>query len=460
VIGKRRGSHYVHRRSEDWVKLKCVKRQEFVIGGFTWPDESRNDPGIGALLVGQYDAQGQLQYAGKVGTGYTGEVSARLRARLDSIAQPKRPFAGTTGHDKHATWVRPALVCEVAYNEWPAGGSLRHASFKGLREDKPAEAVNRELALAAPVPKPRARAPAKSTASDQSVKVTHADRVIDPSSGITKGDVARYYAQIAPWALPHLKRRHVYVVRFPEGIQGVRIFQQHPGGLKGLKGTDPALWPGHEPAISIETAQDLVAVAQMDGIELHTWNSTAEAILLPDQMIFDLDPGEQVPWAHVQEAAVLTRTLLAELGLQCWLKTTGGKGLHVMVPLKPELDYPTVKAFSQRVVQHMARAIPQRFVAKSGGSNRVGRIFIDYLRNGQSQSTAAAFSARARPGLGVSMTVSWDELASIRSGAEWDIFTAVERCSAMKADPWAGYWKSRQSLRPALEMMDRTAVNA
>jgi bifunctional non-homologous end joining protein LigD len=285
------------------------------------------------------------------------------------------------------------------------------------------------------------------------MKITHATRVIDRSTGLTKGDLARYYAEIAPWALPQLRGRHVYVARFPEGIEGVRIFQQHPQGMKGLKGTDPALWPGHEPAISIESVEDLLAVAQMDGIELHTWNSTADAILLPDRMIFDLDPGEQVPWEQVQEAALLTRTLLQELGLKSWLKTTGGKGLHVVVPLKPEHDYPTVKAFSGRVVRHMARTIPQRFVAKSGSSNRVGRVFIDYLRNGQSQSTVAAFSARARPGLGVSVTVAWEELPEIAGGAEWNIATALARCAKLKRDPWAGYWRSAQSLTAAMAAM-------
>jgi bifunctional non-homologous end joining protein LigD len=187
VIGKRRGSIYVQRRSDDWIKLKCVQRQEFVIGGFTWPDDSR-PAGIGALLVGQVDAAGKLQYAGKVGTGFTGEVSAALRQRLDAMAVKQRPFAGPTGHDRHATWVPPELVCEVTYNEWPEGGSLRHASFKGLREDKPAQAVERERPM------------------HELVKVTHGSRVIDPSTGLTKLDVARYYAEVAPWVLPHGRR--------------------------------------------------------------------------------------------------------------------------------------------------------------------------------------------------------------------------------------------------------------
>jgi bifunctional non-homologous end joining protein LigD len=441
IIGKRRGSLYVSRRSDDWIKLPCVQRQEFVIGGYTWPDESRNDPGIGALLVGQVDAGGLLKYSGKVGTGFTWDMSAQLRQRLDALAQPNRPFAGSTGHDRHATWVRPELVCEVAYREWPEGGSLRAASFKGLRQDKPGTAVIREVAVAP--------APAKVS----QVKITHGDRVMDPSSGLTKLDLVRYYADVAAWALPHVKGRHVYVARFPDGIEGVRIFQQHPEGMEGLRGTDPALWSGHEPAIAIDSAEDLVAAAQLSVVELHTWNSTAEAIKHPDRVIFDLDPGEGVPWAHVQEAALLTRAMLSELGLRSWLKTTGGKGLHVVVPLIPEVDYATAKAFTQSVVQHMARTIPARFVAKAGSSNRKEKIFIDFLRNGQSQSTAAAFSARARPGLPVSMPIAWEQLPGVKSGAEWDIVGAVPYLQRLKSDPWAGYWKANQSLPAAIEAL-------
>jgi bifunctional non-homologous end joining protein LigD len=433
VIGKRRGSLYVNRRSDDWIKLKCVKREEFVVGGYTWPDESRNDPGLGALLVGQMH-DGALRYAGKVGTGFTGEMSARLRQRLDSIAQKKRPFDGPTGHDRHATWVRPELVCEVTYNEWPQGGSLRHASFKRLREDKAA------VALTA---KP----------SHELLKVTHGSRVIDPSTGLTKLDLVRYYAQVAPWALPHLKGRPAYIRRAPAGIHERMLFQQHPEGVRGLRGTDPALWAGHDPAIAFETAEDLVAAAQIGMVELHTWNSTAKAIDKPDRLVFDLDPGEGVAWPAVQEGALLLRSLLEEMGLKSWLKTTGGKGLHLFVPVKPEHDYDSAKDFTQSVVEHMARTIPQRFVAKSGPRNRKGRIFIDFLRNGWVQSTAEAYSARARPGLGVSMPVSWDELGTITSGAHWNITTAAAHLDGLKADPWAGYWKAKQSLTGALRAL-------
>jgi len=361
------------------------------------------------------------------------------------MAVRKRPFAGSTGHDRHATWVQPELVCEVTYNEWPEGGSLRHASFKGLREDKPAPAVQRETA------KPATAAPAP-----QLRMVTHGSRVIDPTSGLTKLDLVRYYVEVAPWLLPHLRGRPAYIRRAPLGIAEPMVFLQHPEGLRGLRGTDPALWPGHDPAIAFDSVDDLFAAAQLGMIEVHTWNSTARAIAQPDRLVFDLDPGEDVAWPQVQEAALLVRTLLQELGLQSWLKTTGGKGLHLWVPLQPAWDYDTAKDFCEAVVQHMARTIPQRFVAKLGPRNRIGRVFIDYLRNGWVQSTAEAFSARARPGLGVSMPVAWDELPRLRGGDHWNIVSAIEHLAQLPGDPWAAYWTTAQDLGPAMDRLGFT----
>jgi bifunctional non-homologous end joining protein LigD len=215
------------------------------------------------------------------------------------------------------------------------------------------------------------------------------------------------------------------------------------------------LWPGHAELLEISDAKALVACAQMNVLEFHTWNSTAKNIDKPDRIVFDLDPGEGTPWQHVQEAATLVRAMLEQLGLESWLKTSGGKGLHVVVPLAPRLDYDTVKGFSQAVVQHLARTIPTRFVAKSGPKNRVGKLFVDYLRNGHGATTAAAFSARSRPGLGVSMPVAWEQLGELKSGAQWTITTAREYLSFQKQDPWSEYWETRQSLKAAMKMLGR-----
>jgi len=288
-----------------------------------------------------------------------------------------------------------------------------------------------------------------------SVKVSNAERVIDPSTGLKKLDLVRYYESVAEWMLPHLKGRPVALVRGPTGITGELFFQKHDDKLSiaGLRELDPAYWPGHPPMLEVPTADALVSAAQMNVIEFHTWNSTTRQIDKPDRIVFDLDPGEGVTWARVQEAALLTRTLLEELGLKAWLKTSGGKGLHVVVPLAPRLDYDTVKGFSQAVVQHLAQTVPSRFVAKSGASNRVGKVFVDYLRNGLGATTAAAFSARARPGLGVSMPVSWEQLPALKSAAQWNIATAREHLSFQKSDPWAGYWKCRQTLGKAMKRL-------
>lgn len=438
IIGKRRGSPYVSRRSNDWIKLKCGLRQELVIGGYTNPDNG--GVGIGALLVGYFDDAGGFHYAGKVGNGFSGEELASLVRQFKPLQQTVRPFAEKTGYERRATWLRPQLVCEVAFAEWTPQCHVRHASYKGLRADKPAASVRREAAAAPTAP--------------AGLKVTHGDRVVDQASGLTKLHVVAYYEAVADWILPHLKDRPVSLVRAPQGVEGQLFFQKHPETpVPGLATLDPSLWPGHSALLAVNSRSALLSAAQLNTLEFHTWNSTAKAIDKPDRVIFDLDPGEGVTWAHVQEAATLTRAMLAELGLQAWLKTSGGKGLHVVVPLAPKLDYQVVKAFSEAVVRHMAKAIPQRFVAKSGGQNRIGRIFIDYLRNGHSQTTAAAFSVRSRPGLGVSMPVAWEQLQELRSGSHWDIKTAVPYLARRAEDPWAAYAKTRQTLTKAMKLL-------
>jgi bifunctional non-homologous end joining protein LigD len=287
------------------------------------------------------------------------------------------------------------------------------------------------------------------------ITVSHPERVIDASTGLTKLDLVRYYETVANWMLPHLQGRPCSLLRGPSGISGQLFFQRHAGNAKipGVVQLDPRLWPGHGALLEIRSTQGLVSAAQMNTIELHTWNATTKHINRPDRIVFDLDPGEDVAWSAVQESSELARAFLTEVGLRSWLKTSGGKGLHVIVPLAPHHTWETVKRFSKQVVQHLARVIPDRFAAKSGASNRVGRIFVDYLRNGQGATTVAAFSARARAGLGVSMPVHWEELPDLKSGAQWTIATAREHLSPHKADPWSGYRKARQSLDRAMQKL-------
>lgn len=284
------------------------------------------------------------------------------------------------------------------------------------------------------------------------LEVTHASRVIDPASGFTKLDLVRYYVRVAPWVMPYLKGRPAFIRHAPQGIHRPMSFLQHPD-WRNLKGTDPQLWPGHDPAIAFDTPQDLVAAAQVGMVEIHTWNSTDRAIRKPDRIVFDLDPGEGLEWPAMREGASLLRGFLQELGLKSWLKTTGGKGLHLFVPLRPDRDYETVKTFSQAVVAHIANVLPDRFVAKLGPRNRKGRIFIDYLRNGWVQSTAEAYSARARPGLGVSMPIAWDELPRTASSDHWNIVTGPDWLDSLTQDPWADYRKTRQPLTRAMKAL-------
>lgn len=457
VMLKRRDAPYASRRTDTWLKLKCQLRQEFVVIGFT--GRSGGSSEVGGLLLG-YHEEGTLRYAGSVGTGWDAATGRDLMARLVKLEVDRPPVDAATVKpgrwSKRAVgterWAKPEMVVEVAFSEWTPDGHVRHPTFRGVRADKTPRAIVREAAAASVGPPP---VPASAgNGRVRSVKVTNPDRVIDPSSGLKKVDLVRYYESVAEWMLPHLAGRPVSLVRAPQGISGELFFQKHPETrMPGLTELDAALWPGHAPLLAVDSVDALVAAAQMNVVEFHTWNSTVRHVDKPDRIIFDLDPGEGVPWSHVQEGAQLMRALLSGLGLQSWLKTSGGKGLHVVVPIAPRLDYETVKDFSQAAVQHMARTIPQRFVSKSGSTNRVGRIFIDYLRNGHAQTTAAAFSARARPGVGVSMPIAWEQLARIKSGSHWTVATAREYLSFQAGDPWGDYWKTRQSLARARKVL-------
>lgn len=441
LIGKRADSTYVSRRSPSWIKLKCRKRQEFVVGGYTDPQGSRT--GFGALLLGVPDGAGALRYAGKVGTGFDEAQLRSLAARLAALETANVPFTGRV-HERGAHWVRPELVAEISFPEWTADGRVRQAVFHGVRMGKEEKGPAKQRKAADP------DAPA-------GVRVTHPQRIVDASSGITKLDLVRYYAQAASVMLPHLKRRPVALVRAPGGIEGQRFFQKHASAsaMPGVRSLDPEYDPGEEPLIEIATRKGLVTAAQMNAIEFHTWNATTRAIEKPDRMIFDLDPGEGVEWPAVREAAQLVHALLDELALKSFVKTSGGKGLHVVVPLTPKHDWDTVKGLSKAIVVHLARTLPDRFVAKSGPKNRKGRIFADYLRNGRGATTVAAWSARGRPGIGVSVPVAWEELPDLKSGAHWTLRDVGPRLGA--PDPWTDYASTRQSIDAAMRALDAAA---
>ena len=465
VIGKRRDSHYTSGRSSDWIKLKCGLRQEFVIAGYTDPKGSR--VGLGALLLGYYGPDGTLRYAGNVGTGFTEESLRALHARLTALKARASPFAPSAGAPRNAHWVRPELVAEVAFAQWTQAQRVRHGVFKGLRTDKPPKDIGRERAVEPPPAAPhkhRATRPSRAATVTRTeapaglppdtVKITHGERVVDRTTGVTKLDLVHYYAAVAPLMLEHLQARPVALVRAPRGVQGELFFQKHEDSeaLAGMQKLDPALDAGHAPLLEVMSTQGLLSGGQMNVIEYHTWNALKDRIERPDRMTFDLDPGEGVRWEDMQEGTRLLRVLLTELSLPAFLKTSGGKGLHVVVPLKRLRDWDTVKDFSRAIVQHLAATLPERFVAKSGPRNRVGRIFVDYLRNGRGATTVSAWSARARPGMGVSVPVHWDELDTLTSAAHWNVRNIEERL-AVGNSPWQGYREAAASLGPAMRTL-------
>lgn len=448
LIAKRAGSHYESRRSTSWLKLKCSHRQEFVIVGYTEPKGRRT--GFGALLLGLHDEAGRLLYAGRVGTGFSRSTLQSLHERMQPLAvsSPSLDRLPATAEVRDARWLKPVLVAEVAYAEMTRQGVVRHAVFHGLRGDKPASAITREQ------PRPTAQASA-ADALLATVRITHPQRLIDRRSKATKQDVARYYAEIAPWMLPQLQRRPLALLRAPEGLQGTSFFQKHADGLSiphlgQLSGEDGAV------LLAIESPEALVEAAQMGMLELHAWNAVAPDLQHPDRFVLDLDPDPALPWRRMIEATRLTLTLLEELGLQAYLKTSGGKGMHVLVPLAGEQGWDEVKAFSKAIAGHMAKLIPSQFTALSGPRNRVGKIFIDYLRNSQGASTVAAYSLRAREGLPVSVPVFLDELDNLKAASQWHLGNLQQRLAELgDDDPWMGIGSCRQVI--TTDMRERLA---
>ena len=458
LIGKRTDSRYVSARSSDWIKLKCRRRQEMVIAGYTDPRGTRQF--FGALLLGYYDDDGKLRYAGKVGSGFDGQTLADLHRRMQPLEQHACPFPNKPSGLRGVHWLRPKLVAEISFAEWTQDDSLRQAVFHGLRADKPASAVRRERPAALPVRADNGAAAARRARTAaapvlEGVTITHAERVIDPASHASKLELAHYYRQIAPLILPWLANRPVYLLRVPEGIAGETFFQKHATHMRipGVRALPVQLLSGRAPLIAIESAEALVGAAQMGTIELHTPNVLADRIDRPDSMVFDLDPDPDLPWSAMIEAARLTHVVLDELGLCSFLKTSGGKGLHLMVPLTRRHGWDEVKDFAQAVARHLARTLPQHFSATMGAKNRVGKIFIDYLRNGRSASTVAPYSVRARPRLPVSVPLAWDELDELKSAAQWTIADLPALLARAKRDPWAEYFENRQTITAAMKRM-------
>jgi len=411
IVSKRVDSPYRSGRGSDWVKVKCVNEQEFVIGGYTDPQGSRE--GLGALLLGYHDKTRKLVYAGRVGTGFDGALLRDLHNKFSRLGRKESPYdEGPAGAEKKGVhWVEPTLVAQIRFTGWTADHRLRHPVFHGLREDKPAAEVRRESEQ--PVPK------AAASATAAGVTISHPDRVIYPEQRLTKLDVARYYERVAERMLPYVAGRPLSLLRCPEGRSGECFYQKNwvksGDAVKTLRIAGKS-GSGNAPVIA--DARGLVSLIQHGALEIHPWGSKASTLESPDVCIFDLDPSTEVPWPDLGATARLLRERLRSMGLETFLKSTGGKGLHVVVPLQGRTTWEEVKGFARGLAGSLAREHPDLYTATMSKQTRKGKIFIDWLRNGRGATAVAPYSTRARANAPIAAPLDWDELDGIDRAGE------------------------------------------
>jgi bifunctional non-homologous end joining protein LigD len=457
VIGKQVDAPYVGRRSTSWIKIKCRPRGEFVIGGWTEPKGQRS--GFGALLLGvweQIHGKRSLRYVGRVGTGFKHAQLVSLHAQLQQNETRRSPFSDLTkmpGETVH--WSRPTLVAEVKFTSWTNERHLRQASFSGLREDKSAREIAEEVpmeasALSSPTT-PRRRTSTKPavTTAPHGIRISNAERVVFPDAGLTKGQLADYYASVAQWLVPWLKGRPLSLMRCPEGTQRTCFFQKHwaqaqrlPHGLARIEVPDE-----EAPYIVVTSVPGIIALVQHGVIELHQWGASLPRLDRPDRITFDLDPDPSLGWKSVAEAAQLVKTTLEEFNLPSFLHSTGGKGLHVVVPLRRTRSWDEVKEFSRGVALYLSGLMPDRFTASMSKSQRKGRIFIDYLRNTAGNTAIVPYAVRARAGAPVAMPLSWDVLRD-RQDIRGDHFNIRNAARYLKehATLWDEFQQARANL--------------
>lgn len=443
IVSKKADAPYRSGTRRDWVKVKCLGRQEFVVVGFTEPAGSRQ--GFGALLLGTRDGDGEVVYAGRVGTGFTQRDLVELRGRLDRLERntPAVDGAPTGAGARGVHWVRPELVAEVSFAGWTESGVLRHASFQGLREDRDPADVVRE----APTPT-SFRGEGDDGDTVAGVRLTNPGRILWPDAGITKRQLARYWEAVAPRALPLMADRPLTLFRCPSGIDADGFYQKHPGS--GVPDRVPRIEvpdaDGDPVYMVVRDVADIVSLVQLGTIEFHVWNARSDRLDRPDRLVFDLDPGEDVGWAELRDGAATLRAALDHLGLPTFVRATGGKGLHLVVPLVRRTEWKEVKRFAGAVAATMERADRDRFVARMAKAERRGRIFVDYLRNDRHATAVATYSPRARPGAPVAVPLAWDELEAAGELPRWTLDDVVDRLDALPADPWEGFDDARATL--------------
>jgi bifunctional non-homologous end joining protein LigD len=474
IVAKRADSSYVERRTADWVKVKCLKRQEFVIGGWTDPGGGRAS--LGALLVGYYGAPSDFVYCGRVGTGFTEQSLRELHKLLKPLEQKTSPFSNPpTGVAARGVihWVKPKVVAEVVFAEWTDDGLLRQASFKGIREDKVPTEITREVPAdervleahpsindkqsegqtMAPASTATSKGKANAATIIAGVRLTHPDRLVFPDEKITKRDLAVYYTGVAPYLLPHIEGRPLSVVRCPDGSKKACFYQKHlgetmPEWVRGIPIKEKA---GDATYIAIDDVPGLISLVQMGVLEIHPWASREDRIDRPDRLVLDIDPAVDRTWNDVVEAARHVRERFNDLGLVSFVRTTGGKGLHVVVPLARRSSWEELKDFAKSFADALVREKPKHYIAQSSKAKRAGKLFLDYLRNEKGATAIASYSTRARPGATVATPLSWDELSASLRPAQFNVRTVPERLRSMKQDPWEGFFDIRQAITKAMQ---------
>jgi bifunctional non-homologous end joining protein LigD len=454
IISKRPDAPYRSGRDDSWIKSKVGQNQEFVVVGYK--DASHLKGAVGALVLGYYDG-GKLRYAGRTGTGFTQETARDVWKKLQPLRRGKPVFGRLPDQERgrKGIWVEPRLVAEIAFSGgWTAQGHVRHAVFKGLREDKSAEDVGREMPMPTRTVKKAGKkstvqrdAPVKPKpqADGGPVKLTHPDRIYWNDVEITKQQLAGYYTAVWDHIAPHLVRRPLALLRCPEGIAGECFFQKHAAaGLVSARIGRHTDSHGEE-LLYLDSLEGLLTLVQAGVLEIHVWGSTIDDVEHCNRLVFDLDPGDDVKWADVNAAARELRDRLAGIGLKSFVKTTGGKGLHVVVPIDGT-PWDIAKDFAHAMVLAMEADAPDRFVSKMTKSIRKGKIFLDYLRNGRGATAIVAYSTRARPAAAVSTPVSWDELGPRLAPNKFTVLNIGKRLAQLRKDPWAGIDKVRQKL--------------
>jgi len=465
IVSKKLDAPYRSGRGETWTKSKCRAGHEVVIGGWT-----QTGSAFRSLIVGVY-RDGKLVHVGRVGTGFGRDKVARIWPKLKALEADKSPFqAGTPKKTADIHWMRPELVAEIEFAGFTGDGHVRQASFKGLREDKPAQEVEseapvplEEAELAEPAPKAKA-APKKTPPGGNvvmGVTISNPDKALWPDDGkgkpVTKLDLARYYEAVGPWMMEHLKGRPCSIIRMPDGIDGSqKFFQRHVGRGSSALINEVKVYGDHKPYLQVDRIEALAALAQVGAVELHPWNCQPFDPEVPGRLVFDLDPDEELGFPMVIEAAHEVKARLAALGLVAFCKTTGGKGLHVVTPLaksKKKLDWPAGKAFAREVCARMAADSPDKFTINMAKKVRGGRIFLDYLRNDRLSTAVAPLSPRGRPGAPVSLPIEWSQVKVGLDPKKYTIRTAPALVAKMTA--WKDYCDGERSLEAAIAKLGK-----